>query len=282
MNKKKNSLIWKIEKEGISHVSYLLGTMHVKDAKAFVRMKDMKKCIKSCDVFATEFNLEEADATLSATAMDLPEGETLEGLLGKKKFVKIRKIIAKSFGVDLVFFNKNLPIIVGNILTEKILSEDMQSSLDVTLWEYAKKKERIMMGIETFAEQMEILGLIPMDYQLKQLKEIAKNTKTFKKQIKQTANAFEAENIQQLYKSVKKSAGKIKKLMLYNRNEKMAERVAKIIEEQPLCFAVGAGHLPGEKGLIKLLKNEGFKVKPVRLSYHVTDEEKEGRVNFIE
>lgn len=276
MNKKKNSLIWKIEKEGLSHVSYLLGTMHVKDAKAFVRMKDMKKCIKACDVFATEFNLEEADATLTATAMDLPEGETLEGLLGEKKFAKMRKIIAKSFAVDLIFFNRNLPIIVGNILTEKILSEDMQSSLDTTLWEYAKKKERIMMGIETFAEQMEILGLIPMDYQLKQLKEIAKNTKTFKKQIQQTADSFEAENIQQLYKSVKKSAGGIKKLMLFDRNKKMAERVAKIITEQSLCFAVGAGHLPGEKGLIKLLKNEGFKVKPVHLSYHVTDEEKEG------
>lgn len=262
MKKKKNSLIWKVEKKDLSHVSYLLGTMHVKDSKAFVRMEDMKNCIEACDIFATEFNLEEADATLTANAMDLPEGETLEQLLGAKKFAKMRKIIAKSFGVDLIFFNKNLPIIVGNILTEKILSEDQQSSLDETLWNYAKEKERVMIGIETFAEQMEILGLIPIDYQLKQLKEIAKNTKSFKKQITQTANAFESENLQQLYKAVKKSAGGIKKLMLYDRNEKMTERFVKIAEEQSLCFAVGAGHLPGEKGLIKLLKNQGFKVKP--------------------
>lgn len=272
MKKKKHSLIWKLEAEDNPHVSYLLGTMHVKDAKAFVRMTEMKECIDKCKVFATEFNLEEADASLTADGLNLPEGETLETLLGTKKYAKTRKIIGKAFGVDLDFFNTHIPIMASNVLTEKILSEDMQSSLDESLWMYAKEKEKIMMGIETFAEQMDILIQIPMDYQLKQLKEIAKNPKKFKKQIAKVANWFEDENIQQLYKSVRKSAGKIKKMMLYDRNVNMAERVTKIAWEQSLCFAVGAGHLWGERGLIKLLKDEGFKVSPVRLSsHHVTD-----------
>jgi uncharacterized protein YbaP (TraB family) len=271
MKKKKHSLIWKLEMEGCPHVSYLLGTMHVKDAKAFVRMKDMKTCIDECKVFATEFNLEEADASLTADGLNLPNGETLESLLGTKKYTKIRKIVGKAFGVDLDFFNTHIPIMVANVLTESILSEDMQSSLDESLWTYAKEQEKVMMGIETFAEQMDILAKIPMDYQLKQLKEIAKSPKAFKKQIDKVATWFEDENIQQLYKSVRKSAGKIKKIMLYDRNINMVERVSQISQEQSLCFAVGAGHLWGERGLISLLKEGGFKVKPVPLSHHVTD-----------
>lgn len=238
--------------------------MHVKDAKAFGRIDDMKKCIDACEVFATEFNLEEADHTITANHMSLPEGEDLKGMLGKKKFSKMRKIINKAFKVDIAFFNEHIPIMVTNIITGKILSEDMQSSLDESLWNYARESEKVMMGIETFEEQMAILDLIPMEYQIKQLKELAKNTKRFRRQITKTAQLFEEENITQLYKSVKKSTGKLRNVMLYDRNIKMAERVSKIVEEQSLCFAVGAGHLLGKKGLVSLLKEEEYKVKPVR------------------
>jgi uncharacterized protein len=34
--------------------------------------------------------------------------------------------------------------------------------------------------------------------------------------------------------------------------------------EKSLTIAVGAGHLAGEKGVIKLLRKEGFKVRPVK------------------
>ncbi len=266
MKNKKHSLIWKMESSEWSHTSYLIGTMHVKDAKAFVRMEDMMHCIRSCDIFATEFNLEEADASITAEGMDLPEDMTLETMLGEKKFSKIRKIIAKAFGLDIMFFKGSIPLLVSNLLVEKVLSDDMQSSLDQTLWAYAKGEDRIMMGIETFQEQMDILGMIPMDYQLKQLKEIAKHTQRFRQQILHTAQLFEEENIQQLYKSTKKSIGPIRKLMLYDRNVKMADRVEKIASEQSLCFAVGAGHLWGKKGLIKLLKTKGFILKPVPMN----------------
>lgn len=268
---KKNSLIWKFEAEGSAHSSYLIGTMHVKDAKAFGRMDDMKDCINACEVFATEFNLEEADQEVAAQHMSLPEGETLNGILGEKKFQKLRKIINKAFALDLTFFNGQIPIMITNVITGKILSEDMQLSLDESLWTYARESEKVMMGIETFGEQMEILDGIPMEYQLKQLKELAKNTKKFRNQIISTATLFADENIEQLYKSVKKSTGKLRKIMLYDRNAKMAERVSKIAEEKSICFAVGAGHLLGKKGLVKLLKDEGYKVKPVFKSNHQTD-----------
>ena len=36
------------------------------------------------------------------------------------------------------------------------------------------------------------------------------------------------------------------------------------MEQKPVFFAVGAGHLPGENGIIQLLRNHGYKVTPVK------------------
>jgi uncharacterized protein YbaP (TraB family) len=35
------------------------------------------------------------------------------------------------------------------------------------------------------------------------------------------------------------------------------------MKEKSFFFAVGAGHLPGESGIIALLRNQGFTVRPI-------------------
>ncbi len=249
--------MWRIDGNG-GRESFIIGTMHVKDAKAFGRINEMYGMIDGCAVFAPEFNLEEAEFNLTENGMDLPEGMTLEQMLGEKKFKKIRKRILKTFGLDISFFNRSLPIMVTNLATQKILSDDMQSSLDETLFLYAKNNDKIIIGVETFREQMDILGQIPLDYQLKQLKEMAKGVKGFRKQILKTAELYEKGEILKLYKGVKKNMAGLRKLMLYDRNINMADRMEKMIMENPSCFAIGAGHLPGKKGVLKLLKDKGF------------------------
>jgi uncharacterized protein YbaP (TraB family) len=243
--------------------------MHVRDAKAYTRLADMHAVIDRCELFATEFNMDEAQYSAEANHMDLPEGTTIKSLLGKKKYAKVRKIIRKSYGLDLDFFKECLPLLVNNLLTEKILSDDMQSPLDHTLWAYAKEQGKITVGVETFQEQMDILDHIPLDNQIKQLKGIAKNPEAFRREIMKAAELYEQEDIQKLYKLVKKSTGELRKLMLYDRNVIMAERIARMAAENSGCFAVGAGHLAGQKGVIKLLKAEEFQVKPFKKSVEV-------------
>jgi uncharacterized protein YbaP (TraB family) len=37
-----------------------------------------------------------------------------------------------------------------------------------------------------------------------------------------------------------------------------------IMKQAPTFFAVGAGHLPGEKGVLQLLRNAGYTVEGVK------------------
>jgi uncharacterized protein YbaP (TraB family) len=53
------------------------------------------------------------------------------------------------------------------------------------------------------------------------------------------------------------------KSLLFDRNENWVKQIPQVSKEKKVFYAVGAGHLGGEKGVIQLLKLAGFKVTPV-------------------
>jgi uncharacterized protein YbaP (TraB family) len=54
-----------------------------------------------------------------------------------------------------------------------------------------------------------------------------------------------------------------KDLLLYRRNKRWIAPMIEFMRKQATFFAVGAGHLPGEKGVISLLRQAGFTVEPL-------------------
>ena len=263
MKKQRQTLLWKIEGKKATENSYVFGTMHVKDRRAFRFKDEVEKSILECQAYAAEFNLEEATHNLSSDSMDLPVGQTLDQIIPPKKYKKIRKVFLKSTGLDIDFFKYSKPMLVTNMLSEAILSSDMPDSLDIHLWKFAKENGKITLGIETVAEQLEIMNKIPLDYQIKSLVSAGKNFSKFRKQILKLTTQYENGNLQQLYKTSKKGLGSIRKVMLYDRNFLMADRIDKIIKEQSTFIAIGAGHLAGKKGVLRLLKHAGNVVKPI-------------------
>ncbi|MEO6931462.1 MAG: TraB/GumN family protein, partial [Chitinophagaceae bacterium] len=52
-------------------------------------------------------------------------------------------------------------------------------------------------------------------------------------------------------------------LLLYNRNADWAKKMSKLMPLNSILFAVGAAHLPGDKGVISLLKKQGYTLTPM-------------------
>lgn len=258
-----STLLWKISNKKLAAPSYVFGTMHVRDKSVFETIEPVFEAIRVCDAFATEFNLEEAKQNADANALDLVGEETIETILGEKKYKKVRKALLKMTGMDIDPLKKMQPIILTNVLIESILAREMAVSMDEFLWRFASDNDKIRLGVETYQEQIAILRKIPIDAQVKSLIDTSKNFKKFRKKVLKTTELYKEQDIQALYKSTKKSLGKLRKLMLYDRNALMAERIGKMIVEQPTVAAIGAAHLAGKKGVLRLLKQQGFKVKPV-------------------
>ena len=237
--------------------------MHIQPKQGLHWIHPFEAYIARCDSFATEFNLEDVDANLIAEYAQIPNNQSLTDFIRPKKIAKLERIFLKSAGLPLRGLLQTKPLFITNLLTEKILTEDNSIAMDTELYQLAKQLEKECTGIETFAEQLVVLNKIPMTYQVKSLLKIGKNINQFRKGLKQMFRVYETGDVQRIHKIAKKGAGSMRKLMLYRRNEIMADRIFEKIYKKSIFCAIGAGHLGGKQGVLRLLKLKGFTVKPV-------------------
>ncbi len=245
-----------------SPVSYLFGTMHVQDARAFKFASKAKQCLESCDEFFSEIRFDGMVEERMIKAQQMPDGHSVRSLLGDKKFAKAEKMISKSFKISLSAMNHLLPMVIINHLVMNSLSIDQAEHLDMTLFMHARNHKKTVKGLETVEEHISVLENIPLDMQRKQLMDLVKQPQKYKKKVIKLAELYALGDIYTLYKSSKKSMGKLKRLMIYDRNHLMANRIAENIE-QSAFYAFGAAHLAGNEGVLKLLKNKGFQIQPI-------------------
>lgn len=260
---KKQTLLWQIDRDDLLGSSYLFGTMHVRDNKAFTLIEQVEKLMKRCDALATEYDLD--DQGNSEGLSDIFSAQqSLEEALPLKTYTKLKSVLWKNLGKNLDFLKQASPFMVTNAIAAQVLSQDTPLSLDEHLWHFAKDANKQTIGIETLAEQLAIVQEIPASAHIKNLAHIASNFTQYRKQIIKMADWYAAGNIAQLHRASIKGQGSLKRLLIYDRNAIMAERIEQIIGRQTTVCAIGAGHLAGEKGVLRLLKFKGLKIRPLK------------------
>ena len=259
----KNSLLWVITPKDGGPDSYLFGTMHVRDLRAFEWLDPALACLEQCTVFATEFDFSDTDSAAVATVLQLPPDTALDELLKPGAWKRLEFYCRKKLKVPARNMRFLHPMTVSMALTNDLVTSEAALSLDETLWEKARALGKRTAGVETFEEQLETLKQIPFDLHLKNLTWLLKNYTRQKQRLKKMFRWYQAGNIRELYRAAKKDAKGMRKLLLYERNAIMARRFTEIARRESLFCAVGAGHLYGQKGLLRLLKKAGFTVKPV-------------------
>jgi uncharacterized protein YbaP (TraB family) len=264
MSKRRKTLLWQIQKAGFSK-SYLFGTMHVKDAIAYSYFKPVQPYIIETDIYAAEMDLDQASNEGQSHDVFLPNGQTLLDYISLKKFEKLRQIILKRFGLDLKNYLRFYPLLTTNLIAETLLSNDYHLALDYAMWQFAKESCKIMTGVESYQDQMHTLKKLSIQTQIKQLEEIGKNPSKVEKATSKMVECYFSMDIHKLYQFSKKGMGKMRKTLIYERNQFMSKRILSLMEEGSCFFAIGAGHLSGKSGLIRLLKMKEYELSPISL-----------------
>lgn len=259
----KSSLLWRVVPETGGPVSFLFGTMHVRDLRAFKWLEPAKACLEHCEVFATEFDFADTDHVAVEAVLQLPEGQALDELLKPGAWKNLEFYARKKLGTSATVLRFQHPMTVSMALTNALLADEAARSLDETLWEHARACGKTTTGVETFCEQLETLKNISFEQHLQSLTWLLKNYGRQKRRLKKMLRWYQAGDLQRLYQAARKDARGMRRLMLYERNTIMAHRFAEIAAERSLFCAVGAGHLAGEKGMLRLLKKQGFKTTTV-------------------
>lgn len=237
--------------------------MHVSSEEAYSPVSQAKHFMEQCQIYAGEMDLDDPELNKIGEVFMNEDEKGLYDIIGEKKYQKYKKIIAKSFNVDLDQIAHYKPLVISNMIAESILTKTYDLALDHFLWQYAQALDMKMKGLESAADQFAIMRSIPLKHQLKALQSCTKNVSKFRKQVLNLSELYKKGQLSKLYKTSKKSMGSLRKLMIYDRNAYMANNLIALADQGATFCAVGAAHLAGGKGMIKILKTAGFKVKPV-------------------
>ncbi len=265
LKNKKNSLLWEISDRDTGSISYLFGTMHITDQRAFKHFDRITTIMSTCDLFATEIDLSESSNPKLISLMLLPPGKKLSNLLKPRELKRLDKIFKNLNGSSVEFYENVIPMQIMGMLSNLILGAENKDVLDIALYKTALKLEISNTGLESIEDHMNVLTTISIDEQKKMLKAVIKNFKSYTKLTKKMLELYIDGNVQKIYKIGRKNVGKFNKVLLLNRNIKMRDSFLQKSSESMLFAAVGAGHLGGKNGLLRLLKLSGKKVKPILL-----------------
>jgi len=262
-----DGLLWKITSKNSKQPSYLFGTMHTTDSRAFTFSEQAKKGIEQCDAFAMELLMDDNSLDISLVmSLVMKDGTTLRSLFSEKEFQTLDSLLGTATGFPLSMLDNIQPIILIALLEQAGLGKDSSLPLDLYLMEHAKAKKKKLLGIETVAEQLSALQSLSYKEQAEMISAELN---------KQHDNKAENDSLSHYYSTGKLDSllalnnrnpmpEKLEKALIENRNEIMAERIADFIKKQSVFAAVGALHLPGANGVIERLRRKGFVVEAVR------------------
>ncbi len=283
-------LLYKISGKGLDEPSYIVGTFHLAPASFAESIPGAERVLASVEQVCGEVDMKEMESMENVQktmeAMMLPDGQTLSDILTTEEMDKLNAYLRKILGVDLT--NPMIAEQMGK-MTPMSLSTTLQlmthmketpgfnpaALIDSYFQKEAIKKGKPAIGFETIDFQIQVLyKSCSIDRQKEALFCLIDNDETYSELQKELTNAYFSQDLEGLQTVMEQEYSmdcgneeeteKETELVLYGRNEDWINKMPAIMSEKSTLFVVGAGHLPGERGVLKLLKDNGYKVKAVK------------------
>lgn len=263
------SLLWRITTSGVERPSYLYGTVHSKDDRAFQFGDSVLPALDRCAVVAGELDLSTAGMELGMalmTSMRMEDGKKLEDLYRPKDWKRIDAVIQEQIGFMAPMTSHLKPFFVLAMLTESQMAGDRPQVLDEFLQYRGKANGQRVMGLETVKEQMAAVDAIPIKVQADMLLEHV-DQGGHADDMEEMLNAYARQDLDALMAITERTDDmpvELERALLTERNSRMVERMDKLIREgAPAFFLIGAAHLPRPDGTIAGLRAAGHTVEPV-------------------
>lgn len=265
------TLLWKISGNGLEKPSYLFGTIHLLCSDDAGLSENMKKAIRECDEVYFEVDMDNMFEMLGAMGeMKMKGDTTLQDLLSDADYAKVKNYFeTKSTMLPFSMLETFKPILAASTLQEGSLSCTTTAMMEQVIMEEASPYGKKIKGLESMAYQASVLDSIPYKLQAEQLVSFidkANEGNEGDKELDEMMNAYKSQDLKKLEDlMVSSEAGmaNFTDILLYNRNINWVNKLRTILPKGSVVIAVGAGHLPGDKGVINLLRKEGYKLTPV-------------------
>lgn len=261
------SLLWEISGKDLKQPSYLFGTFHLLCPQDLILTDAIKRSIKATQQLVLELDMDAPNLmTEMQKSMVMSNGKTLKEYLNEKDYALVQQFFKDSLGLPLEQLATFKPFMLSSMLYPKYLG-CQTASLEMNLVQLAKAQNAEVLGLETVEDQMKAIDFLPYPIQAKLLLKSITEYEKYRKEIRDMLHLYKNQDVEKMYAIsidyFSKEMQGIEKVMLENRNRNWIPKIEKMSKEKPTFFAVGAGHLGGETGVISLLRKQGYIVKPI-------------------
>lgn len=274
-------LLWKISGNGQEKPSYILGTHHLVPLSIKDSIAGLPQAIDGTaqvygEVVMSEAMSPEFMQTMQQSMM-IAGDTTLQALFTPEQYEVVGKVVKENMMADIAMLAKLKPAAITQQLTVILCMKHLggfnpQEQLDTYFQQQAIQNGKKVGGLETLQSQINVLfNSQTLQRQANLLYCLVSDIDKAMDQTKRLNEAYKAQKLDDMLKLMEERDGNScdplpgeMEALLDNRNKAWIEKMPAIIKDAPTLFVVGAGHLPGNNGVLNLLRQAGYNVEPMK------------------
>ena len=274
LDESRNSLLWKVTGNELDVPSYVFGTIHMIGEEDYFFTDKMQAAFD--DTKAAVFEIKVDDMMNPMALMSMMDkimmngGKSLSDLLTEEEYELVNDHF-KKMGMPLMMLERMKPMFLSAFASADMSPSGFNSgdikSYELELMKQAESKKKPIEGLETMDFQFSLFDSIPYEAQAKMLVDAIKMGDQGDDQFQQMVELYKSQNIEAMQSIAvedESGLGDFEALLLTQRNENWIPKMQDMMADKATFFAVGAGHLGGEKGVIRLLEQEGYILTPIK------------------
>jgi uncharacterized protein YbaP (TraB family) len=278
-------ILYRISGKGLKSPSYIVGTYHLAPSSFADSIPGMRQAVEQTNQVCGELDMMDAfkpeNTAKLLKAQMLPEGTTLSSLLTAEQLERLNALLLDVMGSNLndetfaAQMDKMTPAALSTTLSlqsyiKRTESFNPMELIDNYFQMLALQNGKAIKGFETIDFQMGILFGESLEKQVNDLMCMVDHFEETDEMVNRITTAYFSQNLKQIEDAMEEESkvecgttDEDEDRLINNRDSNWLEMMPSMMTEQPTLFGVGAGHLCGEKGVLKLLEDAGYTVEGV-------------------
>lgn len=266
------SPVWLVE--SMTTKLYLAGTVHLLRDNDFPLPPAFESAYKQAQTLAFEVDIDQtrdpAFQQQMMQAIKLPAGTRLEQVLKPGTLDKLHAFLRRN-GLELDQFNGLKPSMIAMTMTIIELRKIGVNSAGVDDFFYQKARHdgKRILALESIQQQIEFLTEMGQGQEdmmiLQTLREIESLSSDFSDMLRSWRQG-DTRKLEDLFITpMKQEFGPVYQQLIVNRNQNWLQQLKAYLQTPDIeMVLVGSAHLPGEDGLLTLLKSAGYRISQLQ------------------
>jgi uncharacterized protein len=262
----KEGLLWKVTGTGLEHPSYIFGTLHIICPEEFTVFPGTVEMLDQSEQLVLELDLSDPSLLLGIQmGMFMKDNTELGNIVTEEEMELLSSFFIDSLSMDINFLARIQPFFLSTMLYPHML-KCFPKSYEQFFLDQAKEREMDVIGLETLEEQLHVFEALTYREQADLFIEILTEYNEKRRELREMLDLYLATDLQGLNKIFEDTSfenEEFNRRLLQDRNHRWIGRMEELMLEKPTFFALGAGHLPGDEGILQLLVDRGYVLEKV-------------------